>query len=87
MGFDILIALPEIVLLVGTCALMLVDLRVKDEGRRASFFVAQCVLLATVAVVVFVWLGTAGQTVYAFNKLYVSDVMANVLKLAACGAV
>ena len=87
MHFDFIIALPEIVLLAGACALMLVDLFVKSEDRRASLVMAQCVLLACAAATLFVLLGTGGILVHAFNKLYVADVMAHVLKLAAYGAV
>ena len=87
MKLDFLIALPEIVLLAGACALMLVDLRIAGEDRRNSWFMAQCVLLACAAATLFVLLGTAGQAVLAFNKLYVADLMAHLLKLAACGAV
>jgi NADH-quinone oxidoreductase subunit N len=87
MNFDFIIALPEIVLLAGTCALMLVDLFVKSEDRRASFVMAQCVLLSCAAATLFVLLGTGGILMHAFNKLYVADVMAHMLKLAAYGAV
>src|SRR5512135_2170804 len=84
---DFIVALPEIVLLVGACALMLVDLFVKSEDRRASFAMAQCVLLVCAAATLVVLFGTGGTLTYAFNKLYVADVMAHVLKLAAYGAV
>ena len=87
MHFDFIIALPEIVLLAGACALMLVDLFVKSEDRRASLVMAQCVLLACAAATLFVLLGTGGILVHAFNKLYVADVMAHMLKLAAYGTV
>jgi NADH-quinone oxidoreductase subunit N len=84
---DFLLALPEILLLVGACTLMLVDLRLTGEDRRASWLIAQCVLLACAAGTVFVLLGTGGQTVYAFNRLFVADLMSHLLKLAAYGAV
>ena len=87
MKLDFLIALPEIVLLAGACALMLVDLFVKSEDRRASFFMAQCVLLACAAATLFVLIGSNGILIHAFNKLYVADAMAHLLKLAAYGAV
>ena len=54
MNLDFLIALPEMVLLAGTCALMLVDLRVGGEDRRATWIMAQCVLLACALASVFV---------------------------------
>lgn len=87
MSLEFIVALPEIVLLAGACALVLVDLLVKSEHRRASFVMAQCVLLACAAATLFVLLGTGGVPIHAFNKLYVADVMAHVLKLAAYGVV
>ena len=84
---DFIVALPEILLLAGTCALMLVDLFVKSEGRRASFVMAQCVLLACAAATLFVLLASGGELIYAFGNLYVADVMSHLLKLAAYGAV
>ena len=87
MNLDFLIALPEIVLLAGTCALIIVDLLVRDEDRRASYVFAHCVLLACAAATLFVLWGTGGAVVYGFNRMFVADVMAHVLKLAAYGAV
>ena len=87
MTLDFLVALPELVLLVGASLLMLVDLRLKDESRRASFVLAQCVLLACAAATVFVLWGTGGQLTFAWNRLFVADVMGHILKLAAYGAV
>ena len=43
---DFLLALPELVLLAGACALMIADLFVKDPRREASFIIAMLVLLA-----------------------------------------
>ncbi len=87
MALDLIVGLPEIVLLIGACALMLADLFVQDTERRVSFAIAQAVLLVTAAATVFVLLGSGGDLVYAFNKLYVADLMAHVLKLTAYGAV
>ena len=87
MGLDFIVALPEIVLLAGGCALMLADLYVKDIDRRVSYSIAQAVLIVTAAATVFVLLGSGGTLVYAFGKLYVADFMAHVLKLTAYGAV
>ena len=69
MDLDFIVALPEIVLLAGACALMLVDLFVKSEDRRASFIMAQCVLLACAAATLLVLLGTGGILIHAFHKL------------------
>jgi NADH-quinone oxidoreductase subunit N len=97
MSADFLLALPEIVLLAGACALMIVDLYVKDENRGASYALAQLVLLACAFATI--WLlgsmvcrsGEGGAfrclPAYAFNGLYVADMMSHVLKLAAYGTV
>jgi NADH-quinone oxidoreductase subunit N len=87
MALDLVLALPEIVLLAGACGLLLVDLWVKSVDRRGSFFMAQCVLLACAAATLFVLFGTAAQPAYAFNKLFVADLMSHLLKLAAYGTV
>jgi len=93
---DFLIAMPEIVLLAGTCALMIADLFVKGEGRRASYAIAQCVLLACGLATAFVLYATSKRSdagavevavVYGFHGLFMVDLMAHVLKLAAYGAV
>ncbi|MGH8748544.1 MAG: NADH-quinone oxidoreductase subunit NuoN [Burkholderiales bacterium] len=84
---DFLLALPELVLLAGACALTIADLFVKDPRREASFVIALLVLLACAAATVFVIWGTGGRVAYAFNGLYVADLMAHVLKLIAYLAV
>ena len=86
MTLDFLVALPELVLLVGASALMLIDLRSNDPSRRMSFVLAQCVLLATAGATLFVLLGTGGQLTYAWSRLFVADVMGHLLKLASVGA-
>jgi NADH-quinone oxidoreductase subunit N len=80
---DFLPALPEIMLLAGTCALMIFDLFSKDERRGASVLFASLVLLACTASTLFVLLGSGGRLIYAFNGLFVADVMSHVLKLGA----
>jgi NADH-quinone oxidoreductase subunit N len=81
------LALPEIVLLAGACALMIFDLFAKSERREASVRFAGLVLLGSAAATLFVLLGTGGALVYTFNGLYVADVMSLVLKLGATLAV
>jgi NADH-quinone oxidoreductase subunit N len=82
-----MVALPEIVLLAGACTLMIVDLFVNDERRRASYWLAQLILLACALATLSVWAGTAGKLAYAFNDLFAADVMGHMLKLAAYVAV
>jgi NADH-quinone oxidoreductase subunit N len=87
MSLNFIVALPEIILLAGACALMILDLYVKDERRRVSYWFAQLVLLACAMATLLVWTGTGGRLVYAFNGLFVADVMGHLLKLAATIAV
>ncbi len=80
---DLFLALPEIALLLGACALMIFDVRLKGERRGSSVVFAALVLLACTAATLFVLAGTGGRLAYAFNGLFVSDVMSHVLKLGA----
>ena len=79
-------ALPEILLLIGACALMIFDLRVKTEHRAGTFWAAQALLALLFAATLFVQLGT-GKGLYIFNGLFVADPMANLIKLACYVAV
>ena len=87
MPLNAIVALPEMLLLAGACALLLLDLFVKGEERRASMAMAQGVLLACAAATLFVLRDTAGQPAYAFHNMYVADLMSHVLKLSAYAAV
>ncbi len=68
MFLNFIVALPEIVLLAGACALMIVDLFVKDERRRVSYWLAQLILLACALATLFVWAGTAGKLVVRVQR-------------------
>jgi NADH-quinone oxidoreductase subunit N len=79
-------ALPEAVLLVGACALMLVDLYVKDPRRGATFLGAQVVLLLCLLCTSFVlWVGPERYVI--FNGLFVADFFSHLLKLVCYVAV
>jgi len=84
---DHLPVLPEVVLLAGASALMIVDLYVKDPRRNASYLMAQLVLAACALSSAFVIWGAPGARLFLFNDLYVGDALSNVLKLLAYGAV
>ena len=80
-------ALPEVIVLVGACVLMLVDLYVKSERRVASFRLALGVLAAAAAATLFVqWVDGAAK-LYLFHGLFVSDALANLLKLVCYASV
>jgi len=84
---DHLPALPEAVLLLGACALMILDLYVKDASRAATLWLAQAILALCAAATVFVWWGSDGARLLIFSGLFVADVMGHVLKLVCYLAV
>jgi NADH-quinone oxidoreductase subunit N len=78
---NVLAALPEILLLVGTCLLLVVDLFIPDHRRNFTYTLALMILAITGAVC---WmLLTGGVVTYAFGGMYVTDPMASLLKLVA----
>jgi len=80
-------AMPEMILLAGACALMIVDLLSTDAGRRASFWFAQAVLALCLVATLYVIAESGGTRYYIFYGLYVSDMLSHVLKLFATLAV
>jgi NADH-quinone oxidoreductase subunit N len=82
-------ALPEVLLLFGTCVLMLVDLAVKSERRTATFWIAQIVLLACAAATLWVmrvqWQANFSR-LYLFGGLFVADTFSHLVKLVFYGA-
>jgi NADH-quinone oxidoreductase subunit N len=84
---DHLPVLPEVVVLLGSSALLIGDRFAKRADRRASYVGAQVVLLLTVLAILFVLRGTGTSHLVLFNGLFVADAMANVLKLFATVAV
>jgi NADH-quinone oxidoreductase subunit N len=72
---------PEILLLVLTCVIALVDLGVKSRLRNLTYW------LTLVAMGAVAWLtgdlAARGETAYAFNRMVVSDPMGNWLKCFA----
>ena len=84
---DYLPVLPEVLLLAGASAVMIADLYVKDEGRRATFILAQLVVALCAAATLFVLWGSNGAKLVLFHGLFVADVLSHVLKLACYAAV
>ncbi|OGA16800.1 MAG: NADH-quinone oxidoreductase subunit N [Betaproteobacteria bacterium RIFCSPLOWO2_02_FULL_66_14] len=84
---DHLPALPEVLLLAGTCALMIVDLFVKSERRDATFALAYAILAGCALATLFALTLAGFDKYYLFNKLFVADLMSHLLKLAAYIAV
>jgi NADH-quinone oxidoreductase subunit N len=77
------LALPEIFLLAAASVLMIVDTWRGGSARRLSFALAQATLAGCAALTLFTMPAVAQGPLHTFNGLFVSDVMANVLKLAA----
>ncbi len=84
---DHLPVLPEVLLLVGACAVMVLDAR--GGRRQASFFLAQLLLLACALATLWIlqvqW-DAGGSRLHLFNGLFVSDLMSGLLKLVAYAA-
>lgn len=70
---------PEIFLLIATSAILLIDMFL-PESKRVITYLLSLAALVVCAVLSFVDLNT-GATVYTFNNMYVSDPLANLLKL------
>lgn len=79
--------LPEVVVLLGTCALLIGDRFVKSERRTASYVGAQIILLLAVVSTLVAQSSTGHADRLLFNDLFVADAMANVLKLFAYVAI
>jgi len=72
-------AAPEIFLLGAACAVLIVDLFVPDARRNVTYALTLAVLAATAAIC---WFFLANDLVqYAFGGMYVTDPLANLLKL------
>jgi NADH-quinone oxidoreductase subunit N len=80
-------ALPEALLLVGACAVMIVDLYVKSERRTLTFALAQAVLALCALVTLLVLALSHPAKYYLFNGLFVADSLSHLLKLACYAAV
>ncbi|MEX0638555.1 MAG: proton-conducting transporter membrane subunit, partial [Burkholderiales bacterium] len=80
-------ALPEMLLLAGACALMIVDLLSKDERRRLGFWFAQAILALCFLATAYVIRESEWTRAYIFYGMFVSDMLSHVLKLFAYVAV
>jgi NADH-quinone oxidoreductase subunit N len=76
--------MPEIVVLVAACVILIADLFVPQERRAISFWMTQAALFAAIVIVV----ATAQLAPsHAFGGMVVDDMLADVLKLFALIAV
>ncbi len=79
---SISVIFPEILLLFMTCVIAVADLWVSDARRRPTFWLTQITLLV-VAVLHFMAYHNA-NTIYAMNRMVVSDPMGHLLCGLAC---
>jgi NADH-quinone oxidoreductase subunit N len=82
-----IIAYPEIFLLVAGCAILIIDLFLKDGMRWVSFALSLAALLGCAALTAIATYATSGRLAYTFHDMFVSDLMASVLKMAVYIAV
>lgn len=76
---DLRIASAEIFMLAMTCLILIVDLFIKDKKRTVTYVLTQLALIGSAIVTVSM---SSGQVSYTFSNMFVSDLMADVLKLA-----
>jgi NADH-quinone oxidoreductase subunit N len=84
-NFNWVTAYPEIVLLVMTCVITLVDLWVKSPMRTVTYVLTMLTLAVVAALEAFY--ASSNGTVYGFGHMVVSDAMGNWLKCFATLAV
>ena len=84
---DHLPALPEALLLVGACVVMIADVYSKDEGKRLTYWLAQATLALCALATIFIVLNAGAAKFYIFNGLFVADFMSHLIKLVSYVAV
>jgi NADH-quinone oxidoreductase subunit N len=84
---DHLPALPEAILLVGACVLMIADTFVKDERRAPTYWIAQGTLALCALASLFVLYHAGASKYYLFNGLFVADFLSHLVKLVSYAAV
>jgi len=75
------IAYPEIFLLAAGCAILVIDLFLKDAARWVTYALSLATLLGCAALTAIATYATSGQLTYTFHDMFVSDPMASVLKM------
>src|SRR5471032_2887466 len=78
-AIDMVPVSAEIALLVGACAILLIDMFLSQGKRSVTYVLSLLTLLICAALSYHDF--AAGTTVYTFNGMFVSDPMSNLLKL------
>lgn len=74
---ELRIASAEIFVLAMACAILIIDLFVKDKNRTVTYVLTQ---LALVGAAVVTFATSTGQVSYTFSNMFVSDLMGDLLK-------
>ena len=74
-------AYPEIFLLAAGCAILVIDLFLKDEARWVSYALSLAALVLCAVLTVAVSTATGGLPAHTFNGMFVYDTMAGALKM------
>jgi NADH-quinone oxidoreductase subunit N len=80
-------ALPEVLLLLGACVMMIADTFVKDERRALTYWIAQGTLALCTLATLYVVSQTGAEKYYLFNGLFVADFLSHLIKLVFYAAV
>jgi NADH-quinone oxidoreductase subunit N len=80
-------ALPEVLLLIGACVLMIADVYSKHPRRSVSYWIAQATLLLCFLSTLYVTYESGGSRYLLFSGMFVSDLMSQLLKLVCYMAV
>ena len=75
---DLITASPEVLVLLMGCLILLLDLFIKDPTHTATYVMTQLTLVGAAVLTLFT---STGEVVFAFNGLYVDDLMGDFLKL------
>lgn len=78
---DFMPAMPEIFLLTMVCAILIIDLFLKDDSRGATYMLS---LIALIATAFLSFSNYSQETVTTFNGSFILDPMATILKIAIC---
>ncbi len=82
MQTDLLVVMPEIVLFVFACAILVLDALISERSRGLTVLVSQFALLVTAYLV---FTGFPDSTTFAFARTFISDPMAATVKLFILG--
>lgn len=82
-----LLAYPEMFLLAAACAILVIDLFLKDGTRWVTYALSLATLAACAVLTVAIAYATRGRSLSTFNDMFILDRMASVLKMCTYLAV